>query len=196
MKHIVLAATAALGLAALAAPAEAALFSWNVEYTGWWEEEATVSGTLFADEASAADGILSLDELTDWSWSWSGNSFVPAFAISSKDEGAEIQIFDPSAASGFYVDGTANLPDLLDDLDQGVFAAGDFLLDLEFLIVEQIDTGSQGTSDSLVAFGDTSAAGTVSVADPKPVPEPAALLGLLALSGLGTASLKRQKQAA
>jgi hypothetical protein len=39
MKHLALVATVALGWAALTAPANAALFSWGIEYTGWWEDD-------------------------------------------------------------------------------------------------------------------------------------------------------------
>ncbi|NJL87521.1 MAG: PEP-CTERM sorting domain-containing protein [Leptolyngbyaceae cyanobacterium SM1_1_3] len=190
MKHVVLAATAALSLVALAAPAEAALFSWNVEYTGWWEAEGggTISGSLVAEEESALDGILSPDELTSWFWNWSGNDFVSAFSISSDDPNAEIQVFDVGFDSGFYVDGTPNLPNLADDLDQAVFAAGDLIFDLEFLLVQNLATDGSSA-------GDPDASGLIAVAEPTPVPEPALLLSLL-VSGAGAAALKRQKQAA
>ncbi|MBX2862590.1 MAG: PEP-CTERM sorting domain-containing protein [Leptolyngbyaceae cyanobacterium MAG.088] len=185
MKQIVLATAAALGVTAFAAPAQAALFQWNVDYTGFFAEDASISGFFVADEADAADGMVSGDEFEDWSWTWSGNSEVDAFTISS-DEGGDFD-FDPT----FYVDGTPNEPGV--GLDQGLFFSDDYAVDLEFLIVEDF-TGDNALT-SAVTFGDLEAAGTVSVSDPEPVPEPATLLGLMALVGAATMA-KRQKQVA
>lgn len=190
MKYFALAATAALSLVAIAAPANAAGFRWDVEYTGWWEADGggSVAGTFSAGEDAASDGIVSPDEIKFWSWNWSGNDAVSAFTISSKDENAEIQVVDPSLANGFYVDGTPNQPNLLDNLDQAVFAAGNYLLDLEFLYVQDFATDGFSGGDS------EAASGTVSVSEPIPVPEPTTVLGLLALAGTAIATLKRQKQ--
>lgn len=177
---------AALGVVAIAAPANAA--KWSIDYTGWWEE-GFLSGEISADDDAALDGIVGLDEITSWNWQWSGNSEVPEFYVSSNSPDAEIQIF--SADSGFYVDGTPNLPDLLDGLDQGVFTGGNYVLDLEFVTVT--DNSVPGFPfDGASTFGDPSAAqGTVSV---ESVPEPTVLLGLLTL--VTAASLKRQRQEA
>jgi len=188
MKRFALAATAALGLASLATPAGAA--TWTIDYTGWWENDGggAISGTISADDAAAGDGIVSLDELTSWAWDWSGNSAVSAFSFSSDDPAAEIQIVDPTLDNGFYVDGTPNQPFLFDNLDQGVFAADTLSLDLEFLFVENFDTGefSQGLTEGTIAVAEVDT-------DAESVPEPAMILGLFALAGAGATSLRRQQ---
>lgn len=196
MKYFALATTTTLSLFAIAIPANAAPLIWDVDYTGWWEGQGggSISGSFVADEVDAADGIVGLDEIVSWAWDWSGNDFVSAFSVSSEDEGAEIQIFEPA---GFFVDGTTNEPGLSDGLDQGIFVggeAGEFVLDLEFLIVEDNTVAFPFGGD--ISFGDVGAeSGSVTVSDPKPVPEPATLLGLLALTGFG-ATLKRQLKSA
>ncbi|ESA34663.1 pep-cterm motif-containing protein [Leptolyngbya sp. Heron Island J] len=187
MKQIVLAAAAALGVTAFAAPAQAALFKWSVDYTGFFAEDASISGFFIADGADAADGIVSGGEFESWEWTWSGNSDIEAFTISSSDSDFA---FDP----GFYVDGTPNEVGLADGLDQGFYSSDDYGLDLEFLFVESF-TGGSTPFGGTTSFGDVTAAGTVSVSDPEKVPEPAAILGLLTVAG-ATALAKRQKQAA
>ena len=184
MKRIVFAVAAALGATAFAAPAQAALFKWSVDYTGFFAEDAFISGFFIAEDTAATDGIVSGDEFESWEWTWSGNSEVEAFSISSS-EGEFASLFDNT---GFYVDGTPNELGLTDGLDQGLFSSDDFGLDLEFLLVDNFSAGT--TSD-----GDLAAVGTISVSDPEPVPEPTTLLGLFALAG-AAAVAKRQKQAA
>jgi 2',3'-cyclic-nucleotide 2'-phosphodiesterase (5'-nucleotidase family)/endonuclease/exonuclease/phosphatase family metal-dependent hydrolase len=150
--------------------------AWNIEYSGWWDAEGggMLSGTLFAQSAAADDGILTPEELLGWEWNWSGNEAVSAFSIDSTDAGADIQEFGPT---GFYVDGTPNLPDLADDLDQGVFVggkSGEWVLDLEFLTVED-NSETFPTTASDVTIGDpTAATGEVTVSDPalEVVPSP------------------------
>jgi hypothetical protein len=193
MKHLALVATVALGWATLTAPANAALFSWDIEYTNWWEDDGggSIFGTIIADENDVADGIVSADELKDWQWNWSGNEVVSAFSISSKAGGTTD--FDPS----FYVNDTPNQPiglDFLDpdNLDQGSFvsASGNEILDLQALLAISFMDGVESVS----AGNPTATLGTVSVSEPTAVPEPASILGLLALAGVSTATLKRQKQ--
>jgi hypothetical protein len=194
MKRLALVATVALGWAALAAPAHAALFSWDIEYTGWWEEDGggSISGTIFADEGDAADGIVSADELKAWEWNWSGNDAVSAFSIASDEEGATTD-FSPS----FYVNDTLNQPigmDFVDpdNLDQGSFisGSGNELLDLQALLVISFMDGVESVS----VGNPTATIGTVTVSESTAVPEPATVLGLLALAGVSTATLKRHKQ--
>jgi len=190
MKRLALAVGLSLGLATLTAPAHAALFSWDIEYSGWWEESGggSISGTIVADENDAQDGIVSGDELKSWFWSWSGNEVVSAFSFSSQEAGATVD-FD----SSFYVDGRPNQPGLLDGLDQGTFTSGSgsAVLDLEYLFAssfaDNVESFSPGNLNSTV--------GTIAVADPVPVPEPMSVLGLLALAGLGATTLKRQQKA-
>jgi hypothetical protein len=193
MKHLALVATVALGWAGLTTPANAALFSWGIEYSGWWEDDGggSISGTIIADENDAADGIVSADELKDWQWNWSGNDVVSAFSISSKAGGTTD--FQPS----FYVNDTPNLPIGLDfvdpdNLDQGSFVSGsgNEILDLQALLAISFTDGVESVS----AGNPTATLGTVSVSEPTAVPEPATVLGLLALAGVSTATLKRQKQ--
>ncbi|NJL37725.1 MAG: PEP-CTERM sorting domain-containing protein [Leptolyngbyaceae cyanobacterium SM1_4_3] len=190
MKRFALAVGLGLGLAAIAAPANAALFAWDIEYSGWWEESGggSIFGTIVADESNAEDGIVSGDELKSWLWSWSGNDVVPAFSFSSQEEGATVD-FD----AGFYVDDRLNQPGLLDGLDQGTFTSGsgNEVLDLEFLFAISFTDNVESFSEGNVG----SVTGTVAVSDPVPVPEPTSILGLLALAGVGAAALKRQKQA-
>lgn len=193
MKRFAIAMATGLGLVALAAPANAARLSWNIEYTGWWEADGggSISGQFIADEEDALDGIVSGDEINSWFWNWSGNDVVSAFSISSKDAGASTDNFFPS----FYVDGRANQPFDFDpnrpELDQGSFTAGDYYLDLEFIRVENLQDGntliSQGNPDLTL--------GQVTVSEPTVVPEPTTILSLLAVAGLAT-TLKRQKQEA
>ncbi len=189
MKQIFLAAAAALGVTAFAAPASAALFRWNVDYTGFFADDASISGFFVADETAATDGVVSGDEFERWSWTWSGNSEIDTFSISSSD-GEFSELFGPI---GFFVDGTPNEPELADGLDQGSYTSNSFGLDLEFLLVEDF-TGGAAPFAGAISLGDATA-GAVSVADPVPVPEPATLLGLLTLAG-AAAVAKRQKQAA
>lgn len=197
MKHIALATTATLSVFAIAAPANAALFSWDVEYTGFWEADGggSISGSFTADGEDAEDGIVGLDEIQSWNWNWSGNDAVSPFSISSSDAGAEIQTFG-DGPFGFYGDETANQPEFADDLDQGIFVGGEtgeFVLDLEFLGVEDNTTAFPFGGD--VSIGSASA-GRINVSEPTAVPEPAALLGLVALAGVGGTALKRQNQGA
>jgi hypothetical protein len=191
MKRFALAVGLGLGLVAIATPASAVTFAWDIEYTGWWEElgGGSIFGTIVADEEDAQDGIVSGDELKSWLWSWSGNDVVPAFSFSSKESGATAD-FDAS----FYVDGRLNQPLLLDGLDQGTFTSGsgDAVLDLEFLYAISYTDGVESFSEG----NPEATTGTVAVADPVIVPEPAAVLGLAALVGLGATTLKRQKQEA
>jgi hypothetical protein len=193
MKHLALFATVTLGWAALTAPASAALFSWEIEYTGWWEDDGggSIFGIIIADEDDAADGIVSADELKAWEWNWSGNDIVSAFSISS-NEGATTD-FEPS----FYVNDTPNQPMGLDfvdpdNLDQGSFVSGsgNEILDLQALLAISFTDGVESVSEG----NSTATLGTVTVSEPTAVPEPATILGLLALAGVSTATLKRQKQ--
>lgn len=195
MKYLALSTAAVLGLSVLAAPVHAAVFAWNVEYSGWWEDNGggSLSGIFSADEDDALDGIISIDEMLSWAWSWSGNADVSAFSISSSDPGATAD-FSPS----FYINGTPNLPigaDFADPdkLDQGSFSSGNQVIDLQSLLV--ISYHEDGT-ESLSAGNPDANLGTVSVSDPTPVPEPTALLGLVALLGTAGATLKSQKQEA
>ena len=188
MKQILFAAAAALGLTAVAAPAHAALFQWNVDYTGFFADDASISGFFVADETAAADGIVSGDEFDSWEWNWSGNSEVDAFSISSSDGEFATLFGNP----GFYVDGTPNEVGLTDGLDQGAYTSDDYGLDLEFLIVQDFTTGNPFARTS--TEGDLTA-GSIAVSDPVAVPEPTTVLGLLAMAG-AAAMAKRQKQAA
>jgi PEP-CTERM motif len=194
MKRFALAVATGLGLgfATVAAPVDAAILGWNVEYTGWWEADGggSISGMFFAKEEDALDGIISIDEMTSWMWNWTGNDAVSAFSISSKDVNATTD-FAPS----FSVNGTPNQPVGLDfvdpdNLDQGSFisGSGDRILDLQALLVisfaNNIESLSAGNPDTTL--------GTVTVSEPVPVPEPS--IGLLVLVGVGLVGLKRRQQ--
>ena len=187
MKQIVLAAAAALGVTAFAAPAQAVNLKWTVDYTGFFAEDASLSGFFVAEDTAAADGFVSGDEFDRWEWNWSGNSEVEAFTITSLIGEAESFFGE----FGFFVDGTPNEPAAGED--QGVYLSDDYGIDLEFLLVQNFTAGSNFTGTT--TFGDVTAAGTVTVSDPEVVPEPATLLGLLTLAG-AAAMAKRQKQAA
>ncbi len=193
MKQFAFATAVTLGLTAIATPAKAAILGWDVEYTGWWEEVGggSISGMFSANEEDAADGVVSIDEMRTWMWNWSGNDTVPAFSISS-GAGATTD-FNPS----FYVDGTPNVPSLfeLDDLDQGVFisASGEEVIDLEALLV----IANAGSLDDLVIEGNpTASQGSVFISEPEMIPEPATVLGLLALAGISAATFQQRQQEA
>lgn len=187
MKQIVLAAVAALGVTAVAAPAQAVTLKWTVDYTGFFAEDASINGFFVAEDTAAEDGFVSGDEFDRWEWNWSGNSEVDAFTLTSLT--AEAESF--FGEFGFFVDGTPNEPEA--GADQGLYVSDDFGLDLEFLLVQDFTSGSPFTGTT--TFGDATAAGTVAVSDPEVVPEPATLLGLLTLAG-AAAMAKRQKHAA
>lgn len=191
MKRLALALSASLSFAAFAVPANAAVLSWKVDYTGWWENDGggSISGMFAANENAASDGMISIDEMTSWKWNWSGNNQVSAFSISSKNGGTND--FAPS----FFVDGRQNTPLVNfndgDNLDQGSFigGGGNLVLDLQALIV-----GSYG--DNIAeSLGDSSAnLGKISVSAPTAVPEPS--FGLVALFGTGLASWRFRKSKA
>ena len=126
MKKIVVAAAAALGVATVAAPAQALTFRWDVDYSGFFADGASITGSFIADETAAADGIVFGDEFDSWEWSWSGSSAVDAFSISSADGEFET-LFD---TPGFFVDGTPNEFELADGLDQGSYVSVRFRLAL------------------------------------------------------------------
>lgn len=198
MKHLAFSAAAVLGLCAISTPASAVEFKWNVEYTGWWESEGggSVAGFFTADAADAADGVVSASEIQSWLWSWAGNDIVPAFEIQGSRGG--IQTFPEIAPAGFFVDGTLNLPFLVDNLDQATYVggeAGEQIIDLEFLIVQGNDPFPTG--DSVASSGSENAeAGQIVIGEPTQVPEPATALGLIALVGASAVTLKRRSQEA
>ena len=184
MKYFSLAVLLAIGTATIASPAHAA--KWSVDYSGWWEADGggSISGYFSAAEDDALDGIISIDEMTSWLWKWSGNDLVEAFTVSSGRAGSTADFF-PS----FYVDGTPNLPSLIDGLDQGTFTSGsgNEVLDLEFLFVTSFATGSE-----VLSVGNPdSTTGTITVQE---VPEPMTLMGLIALVGTASMTLGRQRQ--
>ena len=194
MKYPVFAA-AALGLISIAAPVEAAQLKWTVEYTGFFESDGggSIIGSFIADQADAADGIVSDTEFSSWIWNWSGNDAVSAFSISSNDGS-----IDPFFGSSFYVDGTPNEPldgnfNDPDDLDQGVYTSGsgNDIIDFNGLFVQRL-------AEAEFSQGDASAANTaITVSDPESVPEPATVLGMLVvLAGFATSVVRHQKQRA
>ncbi|NJN85422.1 MAG: PEP-CTERM sorting domain-containing protein [Leptolyngbyaceae cyanobacterium SL_7_1] len=191
MKPITLTVTAALGLITVAVPVQAAEFRWNVEYTGFFAEGASIFGNFVADEADAVDGIVSDDEFESWIWNWSGNTEIPAFSISSADGS-----IDSAFGASFYVDGTPNVPG--SGLDEGVYTSdsGTKIIDLSALLVEDLDAGINfpfGTG--AIAQGNASVASAVNVSDPEIVPEPATMVGLVAvLAGMGMSAAQRQKR--
>ncbi|NJN21974.1 MAG: hypothetical protein HC812_13320 [Leptolyngbya sp. RL_3_1] len=95
MKRFACAAAATVALGAIAAPANAAVFEWTVEYKDFWSDGASLTGAIQAEEDAALDGIITSDEFLSWMWDWSGNGDVEAFSISSEDEFAEVD-FDPA----------------------------------------------------------------------------------------------------
>lgn len=192
MKRLICGVIAGLSVSAIAAPAHAAFFRWDVEYTGWWDAEGggSVVGSFVADGADAADGLVSSDEIESWFWSWSGNDFAAAFDISSSDPAAASLFVD-----GFFVDGTPNLPDFRDGVDQGLFIGGttnEQSIDFEFLTIETINPN--GTFE--ISFGDSlSNTGRITVSDPTKVPEPAAIVGLFVLAAISGANARHKQEA-
>ena len=181
MKKIVFAVAAALGVTAFAAPAQALTFRWDVDYSGFFTDGASITGSFIADEAAATDGFVSTDEFDSWVWNFDGGE--EPVTISSTDDGSEIQTFFGPA--GFFVDGTPNVPD--DDASEGVYASNSAVIDLDFLFVDTFASGFITSS----ATGDVTVSDGVALSDPEVIPEPATLLGLLTLAGAAMA--KRRK---
>jgi len=193
MKSLAIAASTVLSAIAIAAPAQASLFSYDIEYTGWWEEGGSIFGSITAPEEAATDGFIDATELESWTWDWTGNDIVSAFSISSSDLGAGVSFLE-----GFFVDGTSNLPGFADGVDQGTFSGGElgeYVVDLEFLLVEDNTLTFPNFSSEFVEGDITAAAGQVTVSEPTAIPEPTAVLGLLAIAGIG-ATIKRKQPAA
>ncbi|MBE9028916.1 hypothetical protein IQ266_03960 [filamentous cyanobacterium LEGE 11480] len=130
----------------------------GVKYAGFWEGDAAVKGIFSTTEAAAADGVVSLDELISWKWDWTGNGDVGAFAIDSTSGSASALV-----PPGGFIIGGANTPvdasfNDADGTDQGLYesAAGDQVIDLGALLIQDFAAGTTAT-------GDASAAGSVSV---------------------------------
>lgn len=194
MKRFAIALMAGLGLSltVATAPAKASLLGWNVEYSGFWGSDGggSIFGSFFADQADTQDGFVGLDEMESWTWNWTGNSAVPGFSISSANGSLGLNLVD-LAEAGFFIDGRANVP--LAGRDQGIFAsaAEDKVIDVEGLILYTESTNAQNITTRKESIGSASASsGRITL---KPVPEPASVLGLLALAGLGVTTLKRNK---
>lgn len=170
--------------------ASAALLSWNISYTGWWEIEGggAVNGTLITDESAAIDGFISQNELLSWTWEWTGNSFLSAFTISSSDAGASLG-FLPT----FDLSGAPNVP--AEGLDQGTFTGGDLgrlFIDLEFL---SIQNDNIPFPDNSLAGDIFAPQGQILISDPtrlSEVSEPGALAAL-AMGILGLGLIKRKR---
>jgi hypothetical protein len=186
--------TAALGLVAITAPASAATFAWDIKYSGWWTQDGggEVSGTIIADEASAADGIISYDEIFSWVWNWTGNTAVAAFSIESGNSSDALGF-----PGSFYVNGTPNRPigeNFVDDdnLDQGIFASKseNEVIDFQALLVQNVESGG-------VSLGNVkAAAGRATVSAPRAVPEPATLAGLIAVGAMAAPAFARKREQA
>ncbi|NJN29641.1 MAG: calcium-binding protein [Synechococcales cyanobacterium RM1_1_8] len=131
------------------------LVVFDVSYLGFWGNGDAVTGAFSISEADAADGVASLDELVDWSWSWSGNSDVSPFTISS-DDGSVTALLPPS---GFLLTGrnTAFNSEFVDGdgLDQGLYqsGSGEQSIDLGALIIEDFAAGTLAQGDADAASG-------------------------------------------
>lgn len=144
----------------------------DVDYTGFWDGGASVTGGFSISEADAADGVASLDELIAWSWDWTGNSDVAAFSVSS-DDGSVTALLPPG---GFLLDGSntavnASFEDA-DGLDQGLYqsASGDQSIDLGALIIEDFAAATLAQGDvtatgGSITVGDSSSNGGGSADD-------------------------------
>ncbi|NJM58302.1 MAG: hypothetical protein HC857_13935 [Synechococcales cyanobacterium RU_4_20] len=123
----------------------------GVQYLGFWAGGGAVSGVISASEADAADGVISLDELVDWSWDWSGNSEVDAFSLSSA-ESAAIALLPPG---GFLLNQPSGVLDttLIDPqgLDQGLYESedGDRAIDLGALLIQDFAANRLAQGDPL-----------------------------------------------
>lgn len=188
MKRFAIAAVATVGLAAISTPADAAIFEWTVEYTDFWADGASLTGSIHAEEEAALDGIISSDEFTSWMWNWSGNIDVDPFSISSQDEFAETQ-FDAALilganpfVEGLFIGGTDSVEYSIDFFDSIFVTAFDF---------------EEASNDFLyeAPASESDQFGTVTTSA-KAVPEPATVLGLIALAATASTTIKRQKQGA
>lgn len=122
----------------------------SVQYADFWTDGGSIRGVLTAPEAAAEDGLITLDELTNWELNWTGGSSIEAFSISS-ETGSATALLPPG---GFLLDGTNTAFDAsnsdADGLDQGLFesASGDQTIDLGALIVEDLTTETVALGDS------------------------------------------------
>ncbi|NJN49266.1 MAG: hypothetical protein HC805_05130 [Alkalinema sp. RL_2_19] len=128
----------------------------GVKYAGFWKDDAAVKGIFSTTAAATADGIVSLDELLEWEWNWTGNSDVSGFSIDSTNGSASALV----PPGGFIIGGVNTAVDAsfndADDLDQGVYESGEQVIDLGALLVEDFAAGT-------TAIGDASAVGSISV---------------------------------
>lgn len=125
------------------------VLNFTTEFSGYWQQDGggTIQGSFSASAADAADGIVTIDELIDWNWRWTGNRQVGAFSLNSNDGNAIALL--PN--NGFRVQGNQVLPvdfNAADKLDQGLYESGDGnqVIDIGALFVENLATGklSQG----------------------------------------------------
>ena len=154
----------------MASTAQASLY--NFSQTGF-EEGASISGS-FEGADSNLDGLIKQDELSAFSFSWSGNSLVSAFSQSLSD--LNYLTYNTSR----NVLGDAN-PEII---------ASNWFTTTGFAYVSGVDAGSQGGSVLDMALGTESA--TTSLISVAAVPLPGAVW-LFGSALLGFMGVKRRK---
>jgi Ca2+-binding RTX toxin-like protein len=132
------------------------VIDFQLDYSNFWQNDGggAIRGTFSASEADAADGVVTIDELVDWNWSWTGNTQVKPFSLAAAKGDTATALLPPG---GFLVDRSNQLilTDLADPdrLDQGLYESkdGQKVIDIGALLVEDFTTGT--FSQGVVALG-------------------------------------------
>ena len=156
----------------MASTAQASLYTFS--QTGF-EEGASISGSFEGTDLNSS-GLIQQDELSSFSFSWSGNSLVSAFSQSLSD--LNFFSYNPSRS----VLGDAN-PEII---------ASNWFTTTGFAYVSGVGAGSQGGSVLDLTLGTESATTNLVQITPSAVPLPGAIW-LFGSALLGLIGVKRRK---
>jgi hypothetical protein len=156
----------------MASTAQASLY--NFSQTGF-EEGATISGSFEGNDINS-NGLIQQDELSSFSFSWSGNSLVSAFSQNLTD--LTFLSYNPSRS-------------VLGDVDPEILASNWFTT-TGFAYVSGVGAGSQGGSVLDMTLGTESATTNLIQITPSAVPLPGAIW-LFSSALLGFFGVKRRK---
>ena len=147
---------------------------YNFSQTGF-EEGATISGSFEGTDINS-NGLIQQDELSSFSFSWSGNSLVPAFSQNLTD--LTFLSYNPSRS-------------VLGDVNPEILASNWFTT-TGFAYVSGVGAGSQGGSILDMTLGTESATTSLVQITPSAVPLPGAIW-LFGSALLGLIGVKRRK---